>query len=296
MFFQKKNKFIFGSAGFGMPKYGFSSSNYTSHSDSYLKYIYNVGIRSIDTAPSYGNAENLIGLYHEYNDKKFKIWTKVDGLKPNSHFTMDQVLKSVVESKNKLNVGEIECLYLHQNDIEIIDDKFVQNALKEIKICGLVKRVGVSIYNSLELESALSNDIFDIIQLPVSVVNTHLYNIAIKHACKKILVARSIFLQGNLLNIEKKTERFNYFNEISLMVKILRELAISYKVDYLGMLVSYVNSLEGLDHIIVSSKNRKNLDEILKKSRFTLNQDLKLKINEISNKLNDWTNPRNWLS
>ena len=80
------------------------------------------------------------------------------------------------------------------------------------------------------------------------------------------------------------------------MVKILRELAISYKVDYLGMLVSYVNSLEGLDHIIVSSKNRKNLDEILKKSRFTLNQDLKLKINEISNKLNDWTNPRNWLS
>ena len=58
----------------------------------------------------------------------------------------------------------------------------------------------------LELESALFVDDFDIIQLPVSVVNTHLYNIANKHNCKKILVARSIFLQGTLLNIEKKRE------------------------------------------------------------------------------------------
>ena len=69
MSFQKKNKFIFGSAGFGMPEYGFSSSSYASNSDSYLKHIYNKGIRNIDTAPSYGHAENSIGLYHIYNEK-----------------------------------------------------------------------------------------------------------------------------------------------------------------------------------------------------------------------------------
>ena len=144
--------------------------------------------------------------------------------------------------------------------------------------------------------SFLSNDIFDIIQLPVSVVNTHLYNVANKHICKKILVARSIFLQGTLLNIEEKREQFNYFDEIYNMVKFLKELAYSYGVDYLGMLLSYVNSLEGLDHIIVSSKNKTNLDKILKNSGLKLNEDLKLKINEISGKLNDWTNPRNWLT
>ena len=296
MSFQKKNKLIFGSAVFGMPEYGFSSSISASDSNNYLKHIYNIGIRNIDTAPSYGHSENTIGLYHKCNDKKFNIWTKVDGLNTNSHFTMDQIQKSIKESKNKLNVVEIECLYLHQNDIDIIEDKFVHKALKEIKNCGLVKKVGVSIYNSLELESALSNDIFDIIQLPVSVVNTHLYNVANKHICKKILVARSIFLQGTLLNIEEKREQFNYFDEIYNMVKFLKELAYSYGVDYLGMLLSYVNSLEGLDHIIVSSKNKTNLDKILKNSGLKLNEDLKLKINEISGKLNDWTNPRNWLT
>ena len=224
------------------------------------------------------------------------MWTKVDGLKANSHFTMDQVLKSVKESKKKLNVNEIECLYLHQNDIDIIEDKFVINALQEIKNCGLVKKVGASIYDSLELKSALSNDIFDTIQLPVSVVNTHLYNVANKYNCRKILVARSIFLQGTLLNIEKEKEKFNYFDEICKTVKFLKELAYSYKVDYLGMLFSYVNSLDSLDYIILSSKNKSNLDKILKNSEHKLNEELKSKINEISENLNDWTNPRNWLT
>ena len=80
------------------------------------------------------------------------------------------------------------------------------------------------------------------------------------------------------------------------MVKILKELAYSYEVDYLGMLLSYVNSLEGLEHIIISSKNKTNLDKILKHSKLKLNKELKLKINEISENQNDWTNPRNWLT
>ena len=203
MLFPKSNKFIFGSAGFGMPEYGFSSSRKASHFESYLKYIYEIGLRNIDTAPSYGHSENTIGHYHKNNDREFNIWTKVDGLNTNSHFTMDKILKSIKESMKRLNVNSVECLYLHQNDIDIIEDKFVQNALKEIKLRGLVKKVGVSIYNSLELESALFVEDFDIIQLPVSVGNTYLYNIANKHTCKKILVARSIFLQGTLINMTR---------------------------------------------------------------------------------------------
>ena len=296
MSINKFKKFIFGSAGFGMPQYGFSSSTTPSDLNNYLKYIYNSGIIHIDTAPSYGHSEKTIGVYHKNNFQKFNMWTKVDGLIKNSHFTIDNIFNRVKESKKKLNIDQIECLYLHQNDINIIEDKFVQKALQEVKLHGLVKKVGVSIYSANELDSSMFIDVYDVIQLPVSVTNTYLYNIAHKHSCKKILVARSIFLQGTLLNIEEKRERFNYFDEINNMVKCLKELAYAYEVDYLGMLLSYVNSLEGLDHIIVSSKNKTNLDKILKNSELKLNEDLKLKINEISEKLNDWTNPRNWLT
>ncbi len=295
MSFSKNNKYIFGSAGLGMPEYGFSSSNKPSLASSYLRYIYNVGVRHIDTAPSYGNSEKTVGKFHQNSVQKFSMWTKVDGLETNSHYTKDKVIQSLKESIKKLNVDHVECLYLHQNDVNIIEDKFVQNTLKEIKSSGLAKKVGVSIYNSLELKRSLSLKVYDVIQLPVSVANTHLYNIAIKHTFKKTLVARSIFLQGSLLNVENQKKHFNYYSEISKMVKLLKELAYSYKVDYLGMLISYVNSLEGLHHIIISSKNKGNISGILKKSNIKLCNNIKNTIHEISKNQNEWTNPRNWL-
>ena len=77
-----------------------------------------------------------------------------------------------------------------------------------------------------------------------------------KYQTNKTLVARSIFLQGTLLNIENKQVSY-YFKQISNVVKLLKELSFSYKLNYLEMLIGYVNSLEGLNHIIVSSKNKK---------------------------------------
>jgi aryl-alcohol dehydrogenase-like predicted oxidoreductase len=296
MNFVNKQKYIFGSAGFGMPEYGFSSLNKPSSSNSYLSYLYNSGIRNIDTAPSYGQSEKKIGIFHQKNNLKFRVWTKVDGLVPNSNFMLDKISLSAKQSINNLNIDCLECLYLHQNEITIVEDKFIQKGLKDIKLSGLVKKVGVSVYNKLELESVLTSDVYDVIQLPVSVVNTYLYDIAREYNTQKILVARSIFLQGALLNIENKKGFFNFYDEVAATVKSLKDLASSYKIDYLSMLLSYVNSLENLNHIIISSKNRRNLDSIQKKIEIKLCDKIKLEINKISNNQNIWTNPRNWLS
>ena len=291
----KKNKFIFGSAGFGSPEYGFSSENKPTSHGSYLKSIHNLNIRHIDTAPSYGHSERTIGMYHENNSNKFGMWTKVDGLSKNSQFTVDKIHESAQKSLNNLNVESLKCLYLHQNDIEIIEDKFVQKGLKEIKESGVSKKTGVSIYNSVELERALSLEVYDVVQLPVSAANTHLYNIAKKKSHDKIIVGRSIFLQGSLLNIESKANKFNYFTEILHVVKSLQELAYSYNIDYLSMLLLYINSLENLDYIIISSKNEHNIKKILNYSETLLNEEIKNTIDKISKNENDWTNPRNWI-
>lgn len=295
MSFSKKKKFIFGSAGFGMPDYGFSSNNKPSSNLSLLNFIYDRGLKHIDTAPSYGFSEETIGVYHQKFNKKFKIWTKVDNLSSNSQYTEDKIFKSVKSSLEKLSVNNIECLYLHQNEVEIIEDKFVQKALSKVKENGLVKKVGVSIYNPIELRSTMALSIYDVIQLPVSVANTLLYNIAKEYHSNKILIARSIFLQGSLLNIEYNRDRFNYYHEISHVVKSLKELAYSYNLNYLEMLIGYVSSLDYLSYIIISSKNKKNMQVILNNSQKKLCNNIKSEINEISMVQNQWTNPRNWL-
>ena len=62
MYSLKKNKFIFGSAGFGLPSYGFSSEKKPTMHESYLKTIHHLDIRHNDTAPSYGHSEKTIGM------------------------------------------------------------------------------------------------------------------------------------------------------------------------------------------------------------------------------------------
>jgi len=291
----QKNKIIFGSAGFGIKSYGFASLNPPSYSNDFLKCIFNIGITNVDTAPSYGNAEKKIGSYNKNNKDKFNIWTKVGNLTKNSHFTIDKIHKSVTKSLADLNINNIECLYLHQNDIEIMEDKYVLRALQSLKDKGNVKKAGVSIYNPSELISSLFLDVYDVVQLPVSVSNTYLYNLAKKHNCKKTLVARSVFLQGTLLNIERYNKSFNFSNDIITSVKLLKEIAYSYKIDYLGMILSYVMSLKNLSHVILSSRNKENMKEILFKSEMKLSDEIILEINTISNKEYDWTNPRNWI-
>jgi len=97
------------------------------------------------------------------------------------------------------------------------------------------------------------------------------------------------------LNIESKANKFNYFTEILHVVKSLQELAYSHNIDYLSMLLLYVNSLENLDYIIISSKNEHNIKKILNYSETLLNEEIKNVIDKISKNENDWTNPRNWI-
>ena len=111
-----------------MPTYGFSSKNKPT-SDDYLNDIYDLGIRHIDTASSYGSAE--IGEHHR-KTKICLIYGPVDGLSCNSHYTIDKIFKSLKSSIEKTNV-EFLSVYIFKNNIEIIEDKFVQKGLEAVK-------------------------------------------------------------------------------------------------------------------------------------------------------------------
>ena len=291
----QKSKIIFGSAAIGIKDYGFYSLNKSSNLNHYLRHIQNLGIEHIDTAPSYGNFEKKIGNYHTETKKKFNIWTKVDGLIAKSQFTQDKINESVKKSLSNLKVASLECLYLHQSDCNIIDDRYINQALASIKKNKLAKTIGVSIYKLEELELALEKDIFDIIQLPVNVANTFLYDMAKKNKANKKIIGRSVFLQGTLLNIENFSDKFNCKSNIVKYIHFLKELSYSYKIDYTEMILSYVFNLKDLDHVILSSRNKNNFTNILNASCKTLNKKLITEINSFSCVQKDWTNPRNWI-
>ena len=290
-----KNKVFLGTVKFGVKDYGFSSLKKQSNVDSLLALAHKCKIDVLDTSPRYGNSEDVIGEYHAQHIHRFRVCTKVDNLEVASLSSERKIFQSVVNSIRSTGVDSIEILYLHQNEMEIIRDEIIINALQKVKEVGLVKKIGVSIYNAEECRFALANNVFDVIQLPVNILDSSIYANLIHHKpTDKEIIARSIFLQGLLFNRKDIKNKIKQWKELLEYISKLDDLAYEYNIDLPTMACSFVSSLIELDGVIVGTGVEKNLTRIIKASRFKMTQDLHDKLMLMSRKHKDWANPRNW--
>lgn len=75
-------------------------------------------------------------------------------------------------------------MYLHQNEVGIISDKYTHSDLLHIKENGLSTYTGGSLYSKEELRLFLILDWVDVVQLLINAVNMYLYEIASKNNLK----------------------------------------------------------------------------------------------------------------
>ena len=118
-------KIILGTAKIGIDDYGFSSKNKQSKSEKLLSKAKNLGIVMLDTSPRYGNAESIIGNYHDNNEFKFLISTKVDSLLRDDLNSEYKICHSVEKSINRMQISSIDTkkhmsLNLHMITITIL--------------------------------------------------------------------------------------------------------------------------------------------------------------------------------
>jgi aryl-alcohol dehydrogenase-like predicted oxidoreductase len=101
---------------------------------------FELGIRRIDTAPSYPESEKKIGQAIK-GFKDFQITTKVRPA-PGVTLNADAIKKSVQKSLIDLGLDEVECIYLHSVSPQHCDDS-VFSSLVELKEAGVTKQIGV---------------------------------------------------------------------------------------------------------------------------------------------------------
>ena len=242
----KMNKIILGTAQFGL-KYGYYLNNPVTLSNirRILEHSKKKKIKLIDTADFYGNAiENL----SKCNLDEFKIITKI---KIKENFDREEIKIQVNKLKRQLEIlkkNSFESILIH-NTIDLLkfDKKnllFVDSFLKLIKKKNLAKKVGFSIYIKKEFFFIISKFNFDIIQLPISIVDRRfLEKKIISHIKKKKIEihGRSLFLQGTLLdkNILKK--------------KFLKKVFLDYnnfieknKLDRKTICINFINNIKFL--------------------------------------------------
>ncbi len=194
-----------GTAQFGM-KYGVTNTNQPL-SDieilSILQICRDNCIDHIDTAMSYGNAEDRLGQIEL--QEHFHIDTKITLDK--SLIRQDYLQNQLIESLQRLNLNTIDTLYIHNpSSLFDVDLTPLFEWLSKVREQKLIRFIGLSIYDEWEID-LFPSFLVDKVQLPLSIYDQrHLQNGLIpklKRLGKKV-VARSIFLQGLLLTEPKQ--------------------------------------------------------------------------------------------
>ncbi len=109
-----------------------------------------LGINLIDTAPAYGTSEERVGQLLKGQRDDWVICSKVgeefDNGKSSFNFTPEWSQQSCTRSLQRLNTDYIDIMLVHSdgNDLHIINDYGILDALADLKKQGLIRAIGMS--------------------------------------------------------------------------------------------------------------------------------------------------------
>ena len=288
-----KNKIVLGSANFEQI-YGIKKNFITKKEiNKSLDFAAKNQINTIDTSPKYSESEKIIGLL---NNNRFKIISKIP--KPPKNIKRENIKKwlkqQVMISLKNLKIKKFECLLLHDaNSLLHKNGDEIYKGIRNMKINGLTRKIGVSIYDFNVLDKILRKFQFNLIQAPFNILDQRLVEKGWLKKLKKKNIevhARSIFLQGILLLKHNQLPK--------KLIKLSKKLVLwenwlkKNKFSSLQVCLSFVFNQNQLDGIVVGYNNTNQLNQILK-SKQIKNNFLLPNFNIKDKKLID---PRKWFN
>jgi aryl-alcohol dehydrogenase-like predicted oxidoreductase len=292
-------KIALGTVQFGV-LYGISNNlgqTKKSEVEKILKYSYKNGIDMLDTAPSYGDSEGIVGdIIHNYSDNKhWRVITKTPHFKGDTigDKQTNELLENFKISSNKLGEKNIYGLLVHDcNDLFLPGGEKLFNEMNNLKKNGLIKKIGVSLYSSKQIDTLLNNYDIDLVQLPVNILDQRLVNgrqlSRLKEHGVEIHV-RSIFLQGLLLMPLNSIP--SWFEPIMDKLCLLHQEARKQNMSVLQLAIAFVQSISDIDRVIIGVNTLDQMKEVINAA------SIKIDITDFSNlAVNDITylNPSNW--
>jgi aryl-alcohol dehydrogenase-like predicted oxidoreductase len=211
------------------------------------------GVDLLDTAAAYGDAERVIGALCAPWER-FSIVSKTLPLNlPRiDRKDIDRVMARVRESLRLLRIDCLDGLLVHSfDDLTVPGGEDLLAALLELKSEGIVRRLGVSIYDPGSLKALLHLPL-DLVQLPCNVFDQRFEQAGLidELAARGVEVhARSVYLQGLLLkdvahippHLATASENVTRFHEAAAAAELSPAAAA----------LAYVIKLAGVARVIV---------------------------------------------
>ena len=156
---------------------------------------------------------------------------------------------------------------------------------------GNSKVIGISLYSPEQFYKTL--DLFepDIVQFPLNIFDQRFLDINFSLFKKKIeFHARSIFLQGLLVNDIKKLPRF--FFPIKKKLKKMHNFLNKIEVSMIEACIYFAIQQKNIDHFIIGVDNYKQLESIIE--IFKKKKKKRIDFSKFSINQNKFIDPRNW--
>jgi aryl-alcohol dehydrogenase-like predicted oxidoreductase len=261
-------KIALGTVQFGM-HYGITNQlgkTQKNEVEDILEYAWENGIDMLDTASLYGNSEEVLGKVI-HNDKDWKIITKVPDLESNTIGSkqVNQLLDSFKYSLRKLKQDSVYGLLLHNcNNIFLPGGERLLKAMQQLKENGLIKKIGVSLYDGEQIDYLLSNYSVDLVQLPINILDQRLIDGGQLKRLKKKKVeihARSIFLQGLLLSPPESLPL--WFKPLLGKLKAFYQEANRRNISAIQLSLGFVQSIKEIDKVVLGVNTLEQLYEVV---------------------------------
>lgn len=284
-------KIALGTVQFGLP-YGIANSQgqvALSEASAILGYAQQQGVDTLDTAIGYGNSEQRLG---EIGVQGWRVVSKLPALPENCPDISTWVEQSVQGSLQHLRQPRIYGLLLHRPQALLeADGEQLYGAMRRLKEAGLVKKIGVSIYDPAELEALCSRYTIDLVQAPFNLLDRRMIRSGWMERLRRMgteLHVRSVFLQGLLLmDAESRPSKFGRWQTLwSRYEAWLKETGLT----PVQACIRYALSFPEIEKVIVGVDSLAQFKGILQAaegSPFSVPED-------VQSEDTDLLNPANW--
>ncbi len=271
------NKLTLGTVQFGL-EYGINNTKgkpSRAESLAMLDFACKKGIRVFDTAYAYGEAEEILGeLLPNAGGKKIKIVTK---LKPNilSEFRgkiYDIIAANLKESLTRLKIDQVDGYLLHTP--EYIRQDEIVSAFCNLKKQGLVKNIGVSIYEESDALYAAGLKEVDYIQIPYGIFDQRMDKTDFFRLTKKnhiTVFARSAFLQGLFFMPEKRMPA--YLGKARSYLRQMDKIINQYGFSRAEAALMFSLKNKNIDYVVFGVDNMRQLREDIEIAQKNINCD-----------------------
>ena len=216
------------------------------------------GVNSLDTARAYGDSEEVIGRFLKtWEGETPFITTKIKKFQGETEKELEAyAVESLETSLEKLGVSCVDAVMLHAaGDIFAHGQKIV-DILERLVKRGYTKKVGVSVYNTEEIDEMLKYDALTVTQVPMSIFDQRLIaggSVAKLAQRDYTVFVRSVFLQGLFFLDPDTMDDPILVEHAAPKIRLLRQIAAAEGMTVAQLAIAFMRDCVGVTSLVLGA-------------------------------------------